>query len=148
MDGRVEVVRYGGIDASVEVQATAGAVAFTNVSVTTDDAFNDDGPGSLQAALSAPAFEVNGGFDYGLPGFSAGATARYVDDFPVRWGPFLGTVDSYALLDLRIGNALPGLPRVRVDLAAKNVLDNDHREFVGAPALGRRLLTRLVFDLP
>jgi len=134
----------------VEVQATDVTTTFANLSVASDDQFGeDDAEDGLQAALSAPAFKGKGGFDHGLPvGFSAGATVRYVDDFPVRWGPFIGSVDSYTVLDLRVGNTLPGLPGFRIDVAAKNVLDNDPREFVGAPALGRRLVTRLVFELP
>jgi len=147
--GRLNDLRYGGVDASLKVQLDETATAFANVSMASDDKFHGDEPGGLQAALGAPTFKAKWGFDYGLPnGFSAGATARYVDDFPVRWGPFVGQVDSYAVLDVRVGNALPGLPASHVDLLAKNVLDNDHREFVGAPALGRRIMARFVFELP
>jgi len=125
------------------------ATAFANVSVASDEQFEGDAPGTPPRALSAPPLKVKWGFDYGLPiGFTAGATGRFVDDFPVRWGPFIGSVDSYSVLDLRRGNILPGLPSFHADVTAKNVLDNDHREFVGAPALGRMIIARLTVDLP
>ena len=99
-------------------------------------------------ALNAPAFKLRGGADYdGRPaGFLVGATAHYIDAFPVRTGPYVGTVDSYALLDMRLRSTVPSVPGLSANVTAKNVLGNAHREFVGAPALGRMIIARLAYE--
>ena len=66
----------------------------------------------------------------------------------MRSGPYVGDVASYFLLDLRAGYDLPSVSGLRFDVTAKNVLDNEHREFVGAPKLGLMLLGRLTYELP
>ena len=148
-------VEYWGIDASVQAQVTDQLDAFANVSVVSDDFFDneelDEENTSLSLALNAPSFKTKGGFDYRLAGtgFSFGATGNYVDGFPVETGPYVGEVDSYFLLDARLGyefaNSIPGLS---ANLTAKNLLNNEHREFVGAPELGVMLMGRLTYELP
>jgi len=59
----------------------------------------------------------------------------------------VGTVDSYFLLDLSAGYTFPTVPGLRFNVTAKNVLDNEHREFVGAPALGLLVLGRMTYTL-
>ena len=141
-------IAYGGLDASVTLQATEGTTVFANVSLVTDDRFDGDGTGP-PVALIAPSSSVKGGIDYGLPaGVSVGATAQYVDAFPVRWGPYVGTVDDYARLDLRAGYQVPSVPGLRIDVSAKNVLGTEHREFVGAPEIGRMVVARLTYEWP
>jgi len=145
----VDRIEYGGLDASVTVEATEVTTAFANVSLVTNDRF--PGPQSTGApvALNAPATTVKAGFDYGLPaGFSVGATGQYVDRFPVRWGPYVGAVDAYSLLDVRAGYRVPAVPGLQVDVTAKNVFGNAHREFVGAPKIGRMVIARLTYEVP
>ena len=147
-------IEYWGLDVAAEVNATDALSVFGNTSVVSDDSFTGDrsfaSDRTEEIALNAPAFKVKGGLDYRLPRLDAsiGATAHYVDDFPVRFGPYLGTVGSYALLDARAQVAVPSVPGLEVNLTAKNVLGNDHREFVGAPALGRMVVARLTYELP
>lgn len=145
---RVDRIQYGGLDASVTVDVTELTTAFANVSLVTDDRF-DGGMGSgPPVALNAPASTVKAGVDHGLPaGFSVGATGQYVNGFPVRWGPYVGTVDAYSLLDVRLGYRVPSIPGLRFDLTVKNVLDTEHREFVGAPSIGRMFIGRLTYEL-
>lgn len=141
-------IEYGGLDASVTADVTETASVFANVSLVTDDRFDGDASGST-VALNAPSSSVKGGIDYGLPaGVSVGATAQFVDAFPVRWGPYIGAVDAYTRLDLRAGYQVPAVPGLRVDVAAKNVLGAEHREFVGAPEIGRMVIARLTYELP
>ncbi|MCS4048996.1 hypothetical protein GGP87_000781 [Salinibacter ruber] len=73
---------------------------------------------------------------------------HHVDDFPVRFGPYTGTVDAYTLLDVRLRSSLPAVPGGSVNVTAQNVLGNAHREFVGSPALGRMVVARLTYELP
>ncbi len=145
----VDRIEYGGLDASVTVQATDMTSAFANVSLVTDDRFAGSDDGTPPVALNAPSSSLKGGVDYGLPaGFSVGATAQYVDQFPVRWGPYVGSVDAYTLLDVRAGYRVPSVPGLRLDVTAKNVIGSEHREFVGAPAVDRRVIARLTYELP
>lgn len=140
-------IEYGGLDASVTADVTETASVFANVSLVTDDRFGGDASGST-VALNAPSSSVKGGIDYGLPaGVSVGATAQYVDAFPVRWGPYIGAVDAYTRLDLRAGYRVPSMPGLRIDVAAKNVLGAEHRAFVGAPEIGRMIIARLTYEL-
>ncbi len=141
-------IEYWGLDVAAELNATDNLAIFGNTSVVSDDSFEGNGAGKIR--LNAPAFKVKGGLDYRLPRFDAsiGATAHYVDDFPVRYGPYVGTVGSYALLDLRARAAVSSVPGLSVNVTAKNVLGAEHREFVGAPALGRMVVARLTYELP
>ncbi len=146
-------VEYWGVDASVELDLTDTFTAFGNVSYVSDDFFDnedlDETDTSLSLALNAPSFKTKGGFDFGLPaGFSVGVTVHYVDGFPVRSGPYVGDVEAYTLLDVRADYNVPAVPGLRLTLTGKNVLDDRHREFVGAPPLGRMLMGRLTYDLP
>lgn len=141
-------IEYWGLDVAAELNATSALTIFGNTSVVSDDSFRGNG-GAGAIALNAPALKVKGGVDYRLPRFDAsiGATAHYVDDFPVRFGPYTGTVDAYTLLDVRARATVPTVPGLSVNVTAKNVLGNNHREFVGAPALGRMIIARLTYTL-
>ena len=148
-------VEYWGIDASLQAQVTDQLDAFANVSVVSDDFFDneelDEENTSLSLALNAPSFKAKGGFDYRFSGvgLSFGASGNYVDGFPVETGPYVGEVESYFLLDAHVGyefaDSIPGLS---ANLTAKNLLNNEHREFVGAPELGLMLMGRLTYTLP
>jgi len=146
-------VDYWGVDASIEVDLTETATVFGNVSYVSDDFFSneelDETDTSLSLALNAPSLKVKGGFDYGLPaGFSIGATAQYAEGFPVRSGVYVGDVETYTLLDVRAAYNIPAIPGLSLSFTGKNVLDNVHREFVGAPPLGRMIMGRLTYELP
>ncbi len=140
-------IGYWGLDVAAELNATSALTIFGNTSVVSDDSFEGNGAGTV--ALNAPALKVNGGVDYRLPRLNAsiGATAHYVNDFPVRFGPYTGTVDAYTLLDVRAQATVSSVPGLSVNVTAKNVLGTDHREFAGAPALGRMIIARLTYTL-
>jgi len=147
-------VEYWGIDASVQVQATDQLDAFANLSIISDDFFDNEELNeentSLSLALNAPSFKAKGGFDYRFDnvGLSVGASGNYVEGFPVETGPYVGEVDSYFLLDVRLGYDLPPISGLTASLTIKNALNNEHREFVGAPELGRLFMARLTYQLP
>jgi outer membrane receptor for ferrienterochelin and colicins len=148
-------VEYWGIDASVQARVTDQLDAFANVSVVSDDFFDneelDEENSSLSLALNAPSFKAKGGVNYRFDGvgLSVGASGNYVEGFPVETGPYVGDVDSYFLLDAHLGyefgDSFPGLS---ANLTGKNILNNEHREFVGAPELGFMLMGRLTYELP
>ncbi|HHP7239333.1 TonB-dependent receptor domain-containing protein, partial [Longibacter sp.] len=143
-------VSYYGIDISLTLQATDALSMFANTSILSDDFFDneelEETNTSLSLALNAPAFKAKSGFDYRFDsGFSFGMTGNYVEGFPVETGPYVGEVDSYFLLDARVGYKLTSIPGLRVDITGKNILDNEHREFAGAPELGLAVFGRMQY---
>ena len=71
---------------------------------------------------------------------------RVTDGFPINSGVYIGNVDGYAIVDAGLGYRLPFQPSTQVSLTANNILKNLHREFVGAPEVGRLLLFRVRYD--
>jgi len=48
-------------------------------------------------------------------------------------------------VDASVGYALDN--GLRFDVTAENVFNNEHREFVGAPQIGRLILGRVTYEL-
>lgn len=146
-------INYWGVDASVQVLASEYLTLFANMSLVSDDFFDneelDETNTDLQLALNAPTFKTKLGGSYRLAGgLSVNASARYTEGFPVRSGSdYIGEVDDYFLVDLGAGydfrDTVDGL---RIDFTIQNLLNNEHREFVGAPQLGRMGLARLTYS--
>ncbi len=146
-------VDFFGVDASVQIMATDALNVFGNVSFVSDDFFDaaelNEAGTELELALNAPAFKFRAGFDYTLPsGFSFNAAGRYSDEFPILSGPYVGTLNSYFLLDVGIGYDLDQYARgLRIDVGVSNVMDDLHREFIGAPQLGRLAIARVTYSV-
>ena len=142
-------VDYCGVEASVQVNATSRLNFFGNLSYVSDDFFDntelDVTNTSLQLALNAPKFKAKGGFSYNVPlGFGFNVAGRYSDGFRVSSGPYSGDIESYFLLDVGAGYDLGRYaPGMSVDVLVQNLLDKEHREFIGAPKIGRLALARL-----
>jgi iron complex outermembrane receptor protein len=102
----------------------------------------------LDVALNAPTTKGSIGlrYDNDLTGWAAGASARFVEEFVMNSGVFVGTVDSYTVVDANVEYRLPW-QGTAVSLTALNLLDKEHREFVGAPEIGRLLLLRFRYGL-
>jgi len=71
-------------------------------------------------------------------------SGRYNKGFPVIAGQYVGDVKSYTVIDLGIGYAFHQTG-IRADLGISNVLNSNHREFVGAPRLGRVASLRITY---
>lgn len=146
-------VDYYGADIAVQWTPNVRWAMFANVSWVSDNFFDDEELGESgtgrEIAMNAPRYKVNAGFTYTSPfGLSIDVAGRYVDKFEVRSGIFTGLVDSYFLLDLGLGYDLQRLtPGLRIDVLAQNVLDNKHREYSGAPRMGRLITTRLTYTV-
>ena len=144
---------YYGVDASFEFQATDEFGVFGNLSMVNKDLFDNEDLGgdpgdNLSLALNASKLKGRFGVRYdGASGLSVNVAARQTEGFPVMSGPYVGDVDSYFVLDLGIGYDLQTLtPGLRVDLGISNVTDNSHREFVGAPYIGRVGIMRATYS--
>lgn len=157
-------VNFWGIDATLQILATPHLNIFGNLSIVSDDFFDndelDESSTTLHVALNAPKFKTKFGFNYMRPlGLSINASARYIKGFPVASGPYVGGrpapfndttpgVENYFLLDVGAGYDLGHLaPGLRIDFLIQNVLDNDHREFLGAPKIGRLAMARLNYTI-
>ena len=76
-------------------------------------------------------------------GLSLGVQVRAVSSFPVVSGVYQGTVDGYEVVDANVRYRLPWAQNLFLDLAGYNLFDNRHVEFLGAPAIGRMVVTRV-----
>ncbi|NBC17260.1 MAG: TonB-dependent receptor [Bacteroidetes bacterium] len=147
-------VDYYGTDIAVQWLATDRVTVFGNYSWFSDNFFDaeelGEEPGSgRQIAMNAPQHKLSLGGEYSIEGgLSLRAAGRYVDEFAVSSGVYQGTVPSYFLLDLGAGyDFVRTVPGLRLDVTAQNVLDNEHRQYVGAPELGRLITARLTYTL-
>lgn len=103
---------------------------------------------ALDIALNAPKNKgsVSARFDDVRSGFGAEGRVRFTSGFPMNSGVFVGRVEGYTVFDANLNYRLSQLPGASVSLAATNLFDTAHRQFIGAPELGRLLLLRLQYD--
>jgi len=99
--------------------------------------------------LNAPRSKFKGGVNYyRANGFSANLSGRFIKGFPVRSGPYVGDVPDYFLMDVGFGYDLSSfMPGLRADVSVSNLLNNEHREFVGSPLIGRFSTIRVAYTL-
>ena len=142
-------VDYWGADLAAQILVSDRFRINLNYSLQSDDCFgdNEDGEclGPRDIALNAPKGKGSVGFTFDdrAAGLSLQGRVRMTGEFPMNSGVYRGQVDAYSVVDASISYRLPFQPGTRVSLTANNVLDNMHREFVGAPEVGRLLLLRV-----
>jgi len=104
--------------------------------------------GSEAVALNAPTFKgsVSTRWQDAAKGISMEGRFRYVDGFPMNSGVFIGRVDAYSLLDANLAYRFSGVSGATLSLTGTNLLNRLHRQFIGAPEMGRLLLLRLQYD--
>ena len=145
-------VDFWGADLSAQILASDRMRINANYSFQSDECFdfNEDGDctSSADIALNAPNHKGSVGFvfDDRTAGFSFGGRMRMTTAFPMNSGVYIGDVDGYSVIDASIGYRLPFQPGTHVSLTANNILNNMHREFVGAPEIGRLLVARVRYD--
>lgn len=141
-------IKYYGADISMQVIVSRELSLFGNMSWVSDDFFdheelNEDLEDKV-LALNAPGlkFKLGGQYEH-RSGFSVNVAGRYIKGFRVISGPYNGEVPSYFVLDLGAGYEIN--PTLRVDLGINNATNSDHREYIGAPKLGRIASARLTY---
>lgn len=120
-----------------------------------DDLFIDTVTGD-SVALNAPANKGSFTARYGsaLSRITGELKGRFVAGFPMNSGVYVDSVASYVTMDAMLGYRLRDEPLTTLTVSAQNLFgwqsgepfalfDHRHREFVGAPALGRLVLARL-----
>jgi iron complex outermembrane receptor protein len=98
--------------------------------------------GVSDVALNAPKNKAALGVAYREQptGISVDVRGRWIDDFPMNSGVFVGTVESYTVVDASVAYRIPFAQNTIVSVNVQNLFDDRHREFVGAPELGRLVL--------
>ena len=101
--------------------------------------------GISDVALNAPKNKASVGATYRQQphGVTVDVRGRWVEGFPMNSGVFIGDIDSYTLLDATLAYRFPFAQNTILSLNVQNVFDDKHREFIGAPELGRFLMTQL-----
>lgn len=141
-------IGYYGADISLQVIASRELSLFGNMSWVSDDFFDHTELGEevkdKTLALNSPGLKFKFGGQYAhRSGFSVSGSARYAKGFPVISGPYSGDVPSYFVIDLGAGYQFHS--SLRFDLGIDNATNSNHREFVGAPRLGRITRARLTY---
>ncbi len=145
-------VEYFGVDVSTQVAVNSRLDVFGNASWVNDNFFAGEEigpPGTPELSMNAPRFKVKAGMDYSVPrGLRFGAALRHIDGFRIRSGPYEGDLPAYTLLDVNAGYDLSSwTPGLRLDVTVLNALNERHREFIGAPRLGRLAMARLTYTM-
>ncbi|CAN5682335.1 hypothetical protein BH23GEM9_BH23GEM9_13640 [soil metagenome] len=152
-----EAMDLWGMDVSVQALLTPMLSLTVGGSLVSDDYF-DTSVGIV--TLNAPKQKGTMALEYRDQnrGFNGEIRARYNAEFPVRSGVYQGyrcidpsavseeCVQSFTLLDLNVGYALPQLRGATIQLSVQNLLDEDYRSFPGVPNVGRMGLLRLRFE--
>ena len=145
-------ISYLGADLSLQVLASEYLSLFGNMSWLSDNYFDASEVGNasgqdVELSMNSPSFKFKLGGEYRAGGgWSVNLSGRYINGFKVLSGPYVGDVESYFVLDLGGGYAFRN-SGLRADLVVNNLLDSSHREFVGAPKLGRIAIGRLTYAL-
>lgn len=101
--------------------------------------------GISDVALNAPKNKASLGVAYRQSphGVTVDLRGRWVEGFPMNSGVFIGYVNTYRLMDATLAYRFPFARSTLVSLNVQNVFNDRHLEFVGAPELGRFLMTQL-----
>jgi len=136
-----------GLDVDVSYLLADGLTISGNYSWVNRDSIGSAG-GSDQAVLSAPKNKGAVAVSYRPVGSWWGAWAQglAVETYPVKSGVFHGTIPGYAVMNLGATAQLPRTHALTLSLAANNLFNNVHQEYVGAPAIGRLVTMRLQAD--
>lgn len=101
--------------------------------------------GISDVALNAPKSKATLGVAYREQptGFTIDVRGRHNGAFRMNSGAFIGNIESYTLLDLSAAYRFPFASNTIFSVNVQNVFDDVHQEFIGAPAIGRLILTQL-----
>jgi len=101
--------------------------------------------GVADISLNAPRYKAGfQAFYDGAEGDLGGSIrARYVDGYEVRSDVYVGSVESFFVVDASLYYSVPFSKDTMVNLTIQNVTDNRHREFVFVPEIGRLAMLRL-----
>jgi iron complex outermembrane receptor protein len=136
-----------GADVSVNANVTDALTLAGTFSFVSDDYFSRrEVRGTSDIPLNAPSRKGSLGLLYRSGGLGVGIRARFIRGFPMNSGAFVGRVAGYGLADVGFAYRPSFATHVMLAVFAQNALDNRHREFVGAPALGRLVMAQTQYS--
>lgn len=150
--GNFGEVDFYGVDASVHVIASENLSMFGNMSWVSDNFFNymelGESSEDVELSLNVPKVKFKFGGSYvHSSGVTVSTSARFTQGFPVRSGAYIGEVEDYFLVDLGVRYSFGGqMSGLSADIGVSNILNNVHREFIGAPKVGRVAIGRLTYS--
>jgi iron complex outermembrane receptor protein len=148
-------VSLNGMDVSLSFYVTSKLAVSGNYSFVTKNGFNifkrpnrifyNNLDGIANLALNSPGNKAALAVQYRSPerGYDVELRGRYVEGFPMESGAYAGEIQTYTVCDLNFGYDLPFSKNTRFSLNVNNLFDQKHLEFIGAPILGRLIMTRL-----
>jgi len=104
--------------------------------------------GIADISLNAPRYKAGfqAFYDSAEGDLGGSIRARYVDGFRVRSDVYVGSVESYFVVDASLYYTVPFSKDTMVNLTIQNLTDNRHREFVFVPEIGRLAMLRLTHE--
>jgi iron complex outermembrane receptor protein len=101
--------------------------------------------GPVDLSSNAPKSKASLGlkFNQEPTGVLIDVRGRWVDAFPMNSGVFVGEVPSYTVVDATVAYRLAFARSMVVSIDGANILNKKHRELVGAPEIGRLVVTQL-----
>jgi iron complex outermembrane receptor protein len=101
--------------------------------------------GVSDVALNAPKNKGTLGVAYRQQptGLTVDLRGRWTEGFPMNSGVFVGTIESYTVVDASVAYRFPFAQNTILSVNVQNLFGNEHREFIGAPELGRLILSQL-----
>lgn len=145
-------VDYYGTDLALEYVPGTNVTLFGNYSWVSDNEFSAEELGEadtgLEVTMAAPQHRLRLGGSYTLGNLRLEAATRYASAFRVNQGVYQGEIDASFQVDAGVGYDLASVASgLRFDVEAINLLNEEHRPFVGAPEVGRLLMARLTYGL-
>ncbi len=144
---------YYGADLSVEAFFNDNWSAYANFSWTSENFFDDASMGlkgsGYMVSMNSPKEKFRAGLTYrSNSGLIVTAGIRYTGAFFVADGVhYNGLVEKYTLVDCSITYDFSGKASgLNISLTVQNILDNQHREYIGFPTIGRLASCRLVYE--
>ncbi len=136
-----------GSDLAAEVILSPRWSVLGNYSYTSKNFFAASEVGGLtDVALNSPRHKGSAAVQLHQDAWNGEARVRYSDGFPMNSGVYVGDVEGYTLVDLNVGYRLPvGRGDALLSVSAQNLFNEKTRQFIGAPEIGRMVMTRISF---
>ncbi|HET9275557.1 MAG TPA: TonB-dependent receptor, partial [Gemmatimonadales bacterium] len=141
-------VELGGADLALDWMVTPSFSLSGSYSWVSDDFFAAaDVSGPTDIALNASKSKGSVAAAWRDVFGRGGAEVRFraLRGFPVNSGVYVGTTESYEVVDLQGNWKLPFAPNLGVAASLQNVFNTKVAAFVGVPRIGRLLLTKVSY---
>lgn len=144
-----ETIELWGSDMALDFDLTDRVTLMSTYSWVSRTKFPNIPAGVDTLRLNAPQHKgsLTARYSDDVSGWTTEVRGRYTDAFRVNSGVYVGRVPVNALLDLNVSYKLQTIGRgMTLSLAASNLLDERVPTFVGVPAIGRLIMTKVQYD--